>query len=216
MTDKTQALLPVTQSDRDAAADAQLARGLSRGEARRLREGDADDHWMVQAFARHRISHSLPGDVGMREALEKAAVRFEVCAQMISGGHDISGTRRAEQTIKAKHFATEALAALTPSALSGEHCQRCGHNNPSWSAPSPLWNAVIRGGSIDGEPKFDDMVCAACFMELAEQQGIASDWTVKARNVAVPLETTTPSGRVWDEDKGLWVSAVSGDAGEGE
>lgn len=102
-------------------------------------------------------------------------------------------------------------AALAPSAQSPEHCQKCGHSNPSWSAPSPLWNAVIRGGSIDGEPKFDDMVCAACFMELAEQQGIASDWSVKARNVAVPLETTTPSGRVWDDGKGLWVSALSRD-----
>lgn len=152
------------------------------------------------------------GQTGIREALAWYAEQVAGCRKVGSLGRPYQERLDADGGKRAR----DAIAALTPSALSPEHCQRCGHNNPSWSAPSPLWNAVIRGGSIDGEPKFDDMVCAACFMELAEQQGIASDWTVKARNVAVPLETTTPSGRVWDEDKGLWVSALSGDAGEGE
>lgn len=87
----------------------------------------------------------------------------------------------------------------------GERCQKCGRGNPSWSTPSPLWNAVIRGGSIDGEPLFGDMVCASCFMEMAEQAGIASNWRVDAQRVNVPLETTTPTGRVWDAGQWLWV-----------
>ncbi|HJP67272.1 MAG TPA: hypothetical protein VJ846_00095 [Sphingomicrobium sp.] len=45
-----------------------------------------------------------------------------------------------------------------------EECRRCGADNPAWNAPSPLWNAVMRGGSINGDPLFDDMVCATCFM----------------------------------------------------
>lgn len=48
-----------------------------------------------------------------REALKKDAVRFEVCAGYISESHNITGTRRAERTIKARHFALEALAALS-------------------------------------------------------------------------------------------------------
>jgi hypothetical protein len=100
-----------------------------------------------------------------------------------------------------------ALASLSTPAEEGEgeRCQKCGHGNPSWSAPSPLWNAVIRGGSIDGEPLFGDMVCASCFMELAEQAGIASNWRVDAQRVNVPLETTTPTGREWDADQWLWM-----------
>ena len=87
----------------------------------------------------------------------------------------------------------------------GEDCKRCGRSNVVWFAPSPLWNAVIRGGSIDGEPKFDDLVCAACFMQLAEEQGIATRFRVFAEEVNVDLETITPSGRVWDEDRWLWI-----------
>ena len=63
----------------------------------------------------------------------------------------------------------------------------------------------MRGGSINGEPLFEDMVCATCFMVLAEGKGIASVWRVQALEVSAELETVTPSGRVWDEDKYLWV-----------
>lgn len=87
----------------------------------------------------------------------------------------------------------------------GEACHRCGSRNPSWSASSPLWNAVMRGGSIDGDPIWDDMVCATCFMKLTEQQGIASGFRVTADQVNVELETVTPSGRIWDEERQLWV-----------
>lgn len=90
-----------------------------------------------------------------------------------------------------------------------ETCRRCGHDNRPWSAPSPLWNAVMRGGSIDGEPIYDDMVCAACFIQLATEDGIALGWRVTAENVLVPLETVTPSGRVWDADQFLWADTDS-------
>ena len=85
-----------------------------------------------------------------------------------------------------------------------EHCKRCGRGNAVWSAPSPLWNAVMRGGSIDGEPKYGDLVCASCFMQLAEENGIASYFRVSAQRVNVELETVTPSGRVWDDERQLW------------
>lgn len=101
----------------------------------------------------------------------------------------------------------DALTATPAQEGEAERCRKCGHGNPSWSTPSPLWNAVIRGGSIDGEPLFGDMVCASCFMEMAEQAGIASNWRVDAKKVDVPLETTTSTGRVWDAEQWLWVHA---------
>jgi len=93
-----------------------------------------------------------------------------------------------------------------PSARNpAEQCQRCGGDNPAWSAPSPLWNAVMRGGSINGEPLFSDMVCATCFMILAEERGIAFLWRVQAQDVRTELETVTPSGRVWNDQEWLWM-----------
>lgn len=90
-----------------------------------------------------------------------------------------------------------------------EKCNRCGGPNPPWHAPSPLWNAVMRGGSINGEPIYGDMVCATCFMVIAEEQGVATIWRVQALRVNVPLETVTPSGRVWNPDTFLWESRSS-------
>jgi hypothetical protein len=85
-----------------------------------------------------------------------------------------------------------------------ENCKRCGSHNPSWSAPSPLWNAVMRGGSIDGDPLWGDLVCMTCFAQLAEAQGIAALFRVTADVVNVELETVTPSGRVWNDDEQMW------------
>jgi hypothetical protein len=90
------------------------------------------------------------------------------------------------------------------SSHSAEICQRCGHQNAIWFAPSPLWNAVMRGGCINGEPLHGDMVCAACFMVLAVESGVASVFRVTADVINVPLQTATPSGRVWDEQAWLW------------
>jgi hypothetical protein len=86
-----------------------------------------------------------------------------------------------------------------------ERCNRRGRDYRMWSAPSPLWNAVMRGGCINGPWEYGEMICANCFMEIAEDRGIANTFRVSADNVKVPLQTVTPSGRVWDDRRGLWI-----------
>lgn len=82
-------------------------------------------------------------------------------------------------------------------------CGRCHGPNRVWSAPSPLWNEVMRFGDINGSP--DDLesrhgvICPTCFVVLAEEAGVASRWRLYAMRVDVPLQTVTPSGRVWNE-----------------
>lgn len=84
-------------------------------------------------------------------------------------------------------------------------CGRCGGTNPQWVAPSPLWNAVMRGGSINGGQELcGGIVCPSCFANLATEAGIANDWRLTAEDVRAPLETVTPSGRVWNSETWLW------------
>lgn len=124
------------------------------------------------------------------------------------------------EAIRAKQ-ATKPVGSALPVAESGEgregaeHCRKCGRDNPSWSAPSPLWNAVMRGGSVDGNPIHDDLVCPSCFIGLAMDAGIASGWRLIATDVNVLLETVTPSGRVWDDAAFLWDEQHSSHSGEG-
>lgn len=87
-------------------------------------------------------------------------------------------------------------------------CGRCGGPNVVWVAPSPLWNAVMRGGSIEGVEDYHGIVCPTCFAVLAETSGVASHWELHARDVAVELETVTPSGRTWDADRMMWVTST--------
>lgn len=54
----------------------------------------------------------VAGGEALREALRRAALRLEICAGYIDSSFGLSGTRRAERAMKAKHFALEALAAL--------------------------------------------------------------------------------------------------------
>lgn len=89
-------------------------------------------------------------------------------------------------------------------AESEETCRRCGGQNIDWAAPSPLWNAVMRGGSINGPWQFSEIICPSCFAILAEGSGIASGWRLDATDVQVELETVTPSGRTWNPDTWLW------------
>lgn len=86
-------------------------------------------------------------------------------------------------------------------------CGRCRGPNIGWSAPSPLWNQVMRGGDINGGERFDGIVCPVCFAILAEQAGVASVWRLYAQQVNVPLAQVTPSGRVWDPALWMWVDA---------
>ncbi len=54
-------LLPVTQADRDAAAD-YIGPLAGKRTDEKLRSGKSDHVSIVQVFARHRISHSLLGN----------------------------------------------------------------------------------------------------------------------------------------------------------
>jgi len=85
-----------------------------------------------------------------------------------------------------------------------ERCHRCDGENVSWSAPSPLWNLVIRGGSIDGTPRYHDMVCVGCFVTLAGEMGIVGTWRVTVEPDPPGLELVTPAGRVWNPETGFW------------
>jgi hypothetical protein len=107
----------------------------------------------------------------------------------------------------------EKLTALREQ-LEAEHpearCRRC-HipNTNDWSAPSPLWNEVMRGGDINGVELFSGIVCPTCFMILAQEAGIASSWRLYAEDVHRPLQTVTPSGRVWNEQTWRFDTSVT-------
>jgi hypothetical protein len=88
------------------------------------------------------------------------------------------------------------------SAVEGK-CECCGRAYRDWVAASPIWNAVIRGGSINGDEEYN-FLCADCFMGLAEDRGIAAAFYVDAERVRDGLETTTPSGRVWSAAARVW------------
>lgn len=164
----------------------------------------------IRSRERQRVREALLSD----EAIDEVADEFTEGDEGLHPGF----VRSIVYTL----FRTIAFVALEDPeqpALSedeGERCNRCGRACTVWFASSPLWNAVIRSGSIDGDPKYGDMVCATCFMQLAEEQGIASHFRVSAEQVNVELETTTPSGRTWDEDRQLWVDpALSEGVGSG-
>ena len=84
-------------------------------------------------------------------------------------------------------------------------CGRCLGPNVVWSAPSPLWNQVMRGGSINGNERFGGIVCPICFADLAKETGVADLWYLMAERVYVKLETVTPSGRIWSESQRRWI-----------
>lgn len=117
-TPATQAILPVSQSDRDAAADYVASfkidpSGPSKS-VQNTRDGKANSA-LVQAFARHRQAHSLPGDA-VRSAI---LWQLGVCAN----NYERDG-KEVEAYITRWHMGwiEHAIfdAALTPSALSGD------------------------------------------------------------------------------------------------
>lgn len=123
----------VTQADRDLLE--RLALALS-------------DKEKLFYIARHRLNATPSRQDGLREALALAATRLEICAQMIAGSFSASGTLRAERVIKAKHFAQEALAALSntppPDNEETEAVKKIladGLNNAAASAPG--WRIKI-------------------------------------------------------------------------
>lgn len=118
---------------------------------------------------------------------------------------------------RASHAPHEAPAGLRhsvtiPCAEEREGlCQLCGREYRVWVAASPLWNAVVRGGSINGDEEFA-FLCADCFMGLAEDRGIAAIFRVRADGVTAPLEMVTPSGRIWDDSRFMWVDQKVADS----
>lgn len=85
-----------------------------------------------------------------------------------------------------------------------ETCNHCGGRNVVWSAPSPLWNLVMRHNDINGEPLHHDLVCIPCFVQIAGDAGIEGVWRVAVDPEPKGLIKVTPSGRVWDEKANLW------------
>lgn len=84
------------------------------------------------------------------------------------------------------------------------YCHKCLRPNPIWSAPSPLWNEVMRGGGMTNEDMYDGVVCPPCFAELAEKAGITGKlWRFYAQEIKVPL-TFTAGTRAWNEETWLF------------
>lgn len=87
------------------------------------------------------------------------------------------------------------------------YCHRCGGPNLSWSASSPLWNAVMRDNDINGE--WNEIICPTCFVVLAKETGVTNEIFITTKKPKIELTTVTPSGRVWSEEKGLWVEPAA-------
>lgn len=116
--------------------------------------------------------------------------------------------RAAEQWRTAKGFQGGPISTAADHIES--ICERCTGPNVVWSAPSPLWNEIMRGGSINGNEEHQ-IVCPTCFAYLAERRGVATLWKLFPERVYVELETVTPSGRVWNADTWMFEEpAVAG------
>jgi len=61
----------------------------------------------------------------------------------------------------------------------------------------------MRDGSIDGPQEFDEIICPTCFFVLADERDVATNFRVIA-DALVPLQTVTPSGRIWNDETHLW------------
>lgn len=57
-------------------------------------------------------------------------------------------------------------------------CDDCGIANPTWFAPSPLWNLVMGGPEATDDP--GGFICPACFIVRAEKAGVyPSAWRLE-------------------------------------
>lgn len=108
-------------------------------------------------------------------------------------------TGRRDRWVKVARLVHRVIADRRP-----ERCGRCERRSFMWAAPSPLWNYVMRGNDINGDPLYGDLVCMSCFADLADLVLPDLTWRLVATNVPVDLTTITPSGRVWDDEAWLW------------
>src|SRR6185369_6900909 len=74
---------------------------------------------------------------------------------------------------------------------------------------SPLWNLVMRGGSIGGTEPYDGIICPTCFMILAGDT--AELWRLDAQRVRGVMETELADGRRWNSATWLWADAAPAD-----
>lgn len=116
MTGTIAPLLPVTPEDRMAAWPFVPSNSIAGTNREGFFAGGYDSAAIVQAFARHRISHSLPGDVesvaSMLANIRQGRSDTPRCEPL--GQYAID---RAKADVK---DVFKAIAALTPSALSGD------------------------------------------------------------------------------------------------
>ena len=64
----------------------------------------------------------------------------------------------------------------------------------------------MRGNDINGESRYGDLVCMACFVRCAVEAGLPSvGWRLMLHPEPDGLTYTTPSGRVWDAERFVWV-----------
>lgn len=149
----TDELLPVTQADREAAAALVQWHNNAASEWKtdggsdlqfftsdmpdQIRRGVWDNHDVVQAFARHRTSHSLPGDVGMQLVPVKPTEAMYLAAFESSPWDGSGPIRRVVDEV----WAAMLRAALS-SPLSGDAASTGGGVEPS-AAPCSVCGAGL-------------------------------------------------------------------------
>ncbi len=71
----------------------------------------------------------------------------------------------------------------TAAAVQELTCGRCGrYHGVCWSAPSDIWNAVMREGVRANVDEFG-FCCPNCFMQLADERGVGNTMWVVAPEV---------------------------------
>jgi hypothetical protein len=116
---KPQEDVVVTQEDREAAAavasrtmKAFVADGFNERLPLRIREGVWDEHWLVEAFARHRLLGHEAGRRDMREAAARMCAQVSGLIGASAGSSIHSALREAENEIRA--LPTEPLGGDEP------------------------------------------------------------------------------------------------------
>lgn len=143
---------------------------------------------LIEMLADWKAATERHADGDLARSLEIQRDRFGIAPQLLQILHNT-----------AQEYGWLPNTDAAPLEHPEAQCHRCGRQFIGWVAPSPLWNAVMRGGSINGNEPFRGIICPSCFADLAQQAGIASGWRFHATEVSAELETVTPSGRVWNE-----------------
>lgn len=182
MTEGMKALLPVTaelERAREIAADAieNSAFGADAADkeyARIMRMGYFDNDRAVQAalaaiIETRRQSHSLPRDVGMREALEKAKLVFDAMRQTSFNGWWVSAPDPEKLVCDA---ASAIDAALIVSGESCPHCDDSGYQEFS--------SGGLMGGPVKVTRKFCDCSCGQDARDQAAGVGMHAALTPSA------------------------------------